>query len=73
MLRICKHFDVTETIYQNSERPGNILKQNSFFSCFWRYRSVMFKQLPQYTSYKKNSCTFTPRITFQGKKKKQVW
>ena len=30
MLRIFKNFYVTGTIYQNSERPGNILKQNSF-------------------------------------------
>ena len=45
-LRICKMFEITRTIYSNSERSEQFLKQNAFLTCSWRFlRSSIFEQL----------------------------
>ena len=35
-LTICKIFEITKTIYSNSERAVKVLKQNAFLTCSWR-------------------------------------
>ena len=35
--RICKFFEITITIYSNSERSEQFLLTNAFLSCCWRF------------------------------------
>ena len=36
--KICKYFEISiTTIYTNSERQEQFLKQNAFLTCFWRF------------------------------------
>ena len=39
MPRICKNDEVTRTIYWNSKRSNNFLKQDTFLTCYWRFQS----------------------------------
>ena len=40
------HFEITKTIYSNSERSDQFLKQNVFLTCSWRFlRSDILEQL----------------------------
>ena len=42
----CKIFEITRTIYSNSERPVQFLKQNAFLTCSWRFlRSNTLEEL----------------------------
>ena len=54
MLRICKTFDVTGTIYQDSERPENILKQ-----FFLEVQISYIQTITSINKLQKNLCTFT--------------
>ena len=38
--RICKTFEITKTIYSNSERSVQFLKQNAFLTCSWYTRTI---------------------------------
>ena len=41
-----KYFEITITIYLNSERAIQVLKQKAFFMCSWRYlRSNLLEHL----------------------------
>ena len=33
--RICKFFEITRTIYSNSERSEQFLEQKNFLTCYW--------------------------------------
>ena len=37
MPRICKIFDITRTIYSNSERSEQFLVTECFLTCSWRF------------------------------------
>ena len=44
--RIGKTFEITRTVYSNSERSEQFLKQNAFLTCSWRFlRSNKWEQL----------------------------
>ena len=44
--KICKHFEITRTIYLNSERSVQFLKLNVFFTCSWMFlKPNKFKNL----------------------------
>ena len=34
---ICKYFEITITIYSNSESSPQVLKQDAFLTCSWRF------------------------------------
>ena len=40
-LRICKIFEITRTIYWNSERSVQFLKRNAFLTCYWRFQKKL--------------------------------
>ena len=44
--RICKLFEITRTVYWNSEKSVQFLKHNAFLTCSWRFlRSNTSQQL----------------------------
>ena len=38
--RICKIFEITRTIYSNSQRSEQFLKQNVFLTCYWMFHEL---------------------------------
>jgi hypothetical protein len=43
---LSKFFEITRTIYSNSERSDTFLKQHTFLTCYWRFlRSNKLEQL----------------------------
>ena len=45
-LRICKFFEITRTIYSNSERSDQFLETDFFLTCSWRFlRSNELEQI----------------------------
>ena len=39
-LRFCKNLEITRTIYSNSERSKQFLKQNAFLTLSWRFLTI---------------------------------
>ena len=36
-LRICKFFEIIRPIYSNNKRSKQLIKQNTFLACYWRF------------------------------------
>ena len=52
--RICKNFEITKTIYSNSETSDQFLKQDAFLTCSWRFLRYKILEIFKLKLEKKN-------------------